>query len=108
MAIKPSIKHIVDVLGEELERINNTLAEVVAQNEHYAHKKALLQSVKGIGQVVATSLLADLPELGQLSAKQVSALAGLAPFNRDSGTLRGKRTVWGGRASVRRTYIWRP
>ena len=55
----------------------------------------------GIGPVVSVTLLADLPELGTLDRKQVAALVGLAPLNRDSGTLRGKRTIWGGRATVR-------
>ena len=57
-----------------------------------------------VGPVLATILLADLPELGTLSQKQIAALVGVAPLNHDSGTLRGKRTVWGGRAHVRRQY----
>ena len=55
----------------------------------------------GIGPVVSVTLLADLPELGVLSRKQIGALVGVAPLNRDSGTLRGKRSVWGGRSTVR-------
>ena len=55
----------------------------------------------GIGDVVARTLIADLPELGTLDRKKIAALVGVAPFNRDSGTFRGKRTVWGGRAKVR-------
>ena len=55
----------------------------------------------GIGPVVSVTLLADLPELGTLDRKQIAALVGLAPLNRDSGTMRGKRTIWGGRATVR-------
>lgn len=61
-----------------------------------------MKSIKGVGEVVSTSVLADLPELGSVTARQIAALAGLAPYNRDSGTLRGKRTIWGGRASVRK------
>jgi len=57
--------------------------------------------VQGIGPVVSVTLLADLPELGTLDRKQIAALVGLAPMNRDSGTMRGKRTIWGGRATVR-------
>ena len=60
-----------------------------------------MQSVKGVGPVLSTTLLADLPELGTLNRKKIAALVGVAPFNRDSGTMRGKRTVWGGRAQVR-------
>lgn len=64
-------------------------------------KDDLLQSVKGIGEVNAATLIAELPELGALGRKQIAALVGVAPFARDSGQMRGKRRVWGGRASVR-------
>jgi len=60
-----------------------------------------LKSVPGIGPVVSITLLSELPELGQLNRKEIAALAGVAPLNRDSGTLAGRRTVWGGRARVR-------
>ena len=63
----------------------------------------LLTSVPGVGQVTATTLLAELPELGRLDRKQVAKLVGVAPLNQDSGQHRGKRKVWGGRASVRKT-----
>src|SRR6202040_1958168 len=62
----------------------------------------LLRSVPGVGKVLSRTLLAHLPELGALNRKQIAALAGLAPFNRDSGSLRGSRCIWGGRAQVRR------
>ena len=61
----------------------------------------LLRSVPGVGRQVSTTLLADLPELGTLGRKQITALVGVAPFSRDSGLHRGKRSVWGGRARVR-------
>ncbi|MBC7944695.1 MAG: IS110 family transposase, partial [Burkholderiales bacterium] len=61
----------------------------------------LLKAIPGIGQVTRTLLIARLPELGALNRKQIAALAGLAPFNRDSGKHRGNRTIWGGRADVR-------
>lgn len=64
-------------------------------------KDDLLQSVPGVGRVVSLTLLAELPELGRLSHKEIAALVGVAPLNRDSGTLRGKRLVYGGRAPVR-------
>ena len=100
-ASKQSIQRVLDALEKELKSITETQAQAIQQQPDYAHKSALLQSIKGVGSVVAAGLIADLPELGQLSAKEITALAGLAPYNRDSGTLRGKRTVWGGRASVR-------
>ncbi len=64
-------------------------------------KEDLLRSVPGIGPVVSRTLIGELPELGRLSRREIAALAGVAPLNRDSGTLRGKRMVWGGRRSVR-------
>ncbi len=67
----------------------------------WSQKDQLLQSIKGIGKVVSMTLLAELPELGTLEHKKISALVGVAPFNRDSGLFVGGRTVWGGRASVR-------
>src|SRR5690606_38739064 len=64
-------------------------------------KEALLRSVPGVGSVVSRTLIAELPELGMLTRHQIAALVGVAPFARDSGTLRGQRIIWGGRASVR-------
>ncbi len=69
----------------------------------WREKDALLRSTPGVGPVMTTTLLANLPELGTLTGKQIAALAGVAPLNRDSGTWRGKRTVWGGRAQIRAT-----
>jgi transposase len=100
-ALKKSIKRIINALEKELDTINKTLKNVIQNDEQYAKRNELLQSIKGVGPIVAASIISDLPELGRVSAKQISALAGLAPYNRDSGTLRGKRTIWGGRASIR-------
>ena len=65
-------------------------------------RKAILQSAKGVGPVISASLLVLLPELGQINGRKITALVGLAPYNRDSGRYQGKRTIWGGRAAVRR------
>ena len=65
-------------------------------------KLDLMASVPGIGKITAWTLLSDLPELGHISGNQVAALVGVVPLNRDSGTLRGHRSIWGGRPSVRR------
>ncbi len=67
----------------------------------WCEKDALLQSVPGVGPVLSISLMADLPELGTLNRHQIAALVGVAPFNRDSGSFRGKRCVWGGRGHLR-------
>ena len=69
----------------------------------WRQKDDLLRSVPGVGEQVSVSLLAYLPELGALDRKQIAALVGVAPINRDSGIMRGRRTVWGGRSRVRTT-----
>ena len=103
--LKESIQRIIKSLEKELQTINDALEKSIQNDAGYAQKNTLLKSIKGVGSVVSAGIIADLPELGNLSAKQISALAGLAPYNRDSGTLRGKRTIWGGRASVRTTLF---
>jgi transposase len=105
--LKKSIQRIIKALEKELEIINETLEKIIQDDSDYSQKNTLLKSIKGVGSVLAAGIIADLPELGTLDAKQISALAGLAPYNRDSGTLRGKRTIWGGRASVR-TLLYMP
>jgi transposase len=101
--LKKSIQRIIKALEKELTAINDALEKSIQKDDGYAQKNRLLKSIKGVGPVVAAGIIAELPEIGTLRAKQISALAGLAPYNRDSGTLRGKRTIWGGRASVRAT-----
>jgi transposase len=101
--IKKSVNLIIKTLEKELKEINTALEKSIQADPICAEKNDLLKTIKGVGSVVAAGLVSELPELGNLNAKQISALVGLAPFNRDSGTLRGKRTVWGGRASVRTT-----
>lgn len=101
--MRKSILHVIKMLEKELAKINETLQKAIQCDPEYKRRDELLQTICGVGSVVAKGIIADLPELGSLSAKKISALAGLAPLNRDSGTLRGKRTIWGGRASVRCT-----
>lgn len=99
--LKKSILRVIKVLEKELEAINQNLEEAIEADHDSARKSRLLRSIKGVGPIVAAGMVAEMPELGTLGPRQISALAGLAPYNRDSGTLRGKRTTWGGRASVR-------
>ncbi len=87
--------------GTSLQNVTRTLAEQIEASPVWRATDDLLQSVPGIGPIVSTTLLGKLPELGTLTHKQIAALAGVAPLARDSGTLRGKRMVWGGRAPVR-------
>lgn len=97
---KPSILRIMDAIAEQLNDVDGQLKEHVLL--HHADLAALLTSVKGVGPTTASTLLAQLPELGKLNRKQITSLVGLAPINRDSGTLRGQRHIFGGRADVRR------
>lgn len=93
-------EHIV-WLKMRLGDIDDKLAAAVQESPIWREKDVLLRSVPGIGPAVAVTLLAELPELGTLNRKEIAALVGVAPLNRDSGLQRGQRSVWGGRASVR-------
>jgi transposase len=81
--------------------VDRELDEAVRESETWRANEELLRSVPGVGPVLARTLLAELPELGTLPRRRLCALVGVAPFKRDSGTFRGKRQVWGGRAPVR-------
>ena len=96
-----SIKRTIAFLDKEIERIEKALKALIKADSTLTEKVDRLSGVKGIGDITALTLIADLPELGQLTNKEISALVGVAPFCRDSGTLKGKRTTWGGRAQVR-------
>ncbi len=100
-AARPSIRKLIQTLRELLRPIDRQMARHIAK--HSADLGALLQSVKGIGPTTMASLIGELPELGRLSARQISALVGVAPFNRDSGAWRGQRHIKGGRAHLRTT-----
>jgi transposase len=99
--VQPNIKDHIKWLRKALSDINTDLEHRIRSSPSWCEKDNLLRSVPGIGKVVSTTLLIELPELGQLNRRKVAALVGVAPLNRDSGTLRGKRTVWGGRATLR-------
>jgi transposase len=88
-------------LQSELEQVDKDLDRSIRHSPIWKHNEDLLLSVPSIGPLTTRVLLAELPELGQLNGKQISALVGVAPFNRDSGTLKGRRSIWGGRAPVR-------
>jgi len=88
-------------LEQELDEIDQDLKETLHKSPVWREKENLLRTVPGVGPQLTISLLAYLPELGTLNRKSIAALAGVAPFNRDSGTLRGKRAVWGGRSRIR-------
>jgi transposase len=89
-------------LEKRLSMFDDELGELIRSTPLWRERDELLRSVPGVGKVLSSTLLAQLPELGMLNRKQIAALAGLAPFNRDSGSMRGSRCIWGGRAQVRR------
>ena len=99
--VKKSLKAHIAFLERELRTTDSDLRDTVHRSPAWREQEDLLRSVPGVGRVVATTLLAQLPELGRLSRKQIAKLVGLAPMARDSGTLRGRRLIFGGRASLR-------
>ncbi|MCP4519845.1 MAG: IS110 family transposase [Delftia sp.] len=100
-AARPSIERVVEFLKTELGGSDADVAAHVGQ--HHAKLAQALASVPGIGAASVAVLLAELPELGKLDRRRIAALVGVAPLNRDSGQMRGQRSIWGGRADVRRT-----
>jgi transposase len=98
-----SLNTIIKALEREIARVDKVLQAFVGT--HHAELAALLDSVKGVGKATISTLLAEVPELGKLSGREVSALVGVAPINRDSGTMRGKRSIFGGRPDVRRVLF---
>src|SRR5271170_524111 len=97
-----SIDEHIRWLEKRLSTFDDELGELIRNTPLWRERDELLRSVPGVGKVLSSTLLAQLPELGMLNRKQIAALAGLAPFNRDSGNMRGSRRIWGGRAQVRR------
>ena len=101
VAVRPRIEAHIAWLQRELDDLDTSLRETLRQSPVWREKDDLLRTVPGVGEQLSLTLLAHLPELGTLDRRQLAALVGVAPFNRDSGTLRGRRTVWGGRAWIR-------
>ncbi len=101
-SVRPNIEAHIRWLKDELDRIDDDILQLIKNNSSFKGKDTLLRSAPGIGPVISATLLCQLPELGSLNRKQIAALVGVAPFNRDSGKFKGKRVVWGGRTHVRR------
>lgn len=99
--VRNSVQKIADQLSKEIRRIEAEISKLVKSDDQWKDKAELLQSAPGVGTVTATTLIAEVPELGQLNRQKISALIGVAPFNRDSGQFRGRRTIFGGRRAVR-------
>jgi len=100
-ALRGEIQAHITWLQRRLGHLDTDLGEAIRTSPVWRVQDDLLQSVPGVGPVLATTLLASLPELGTLNRRAIAALVGVAPLNRDSGTFRGRRMVWGGRAAVR-------
>lgn len=100
-AMQEHINRHLDWMQAEIVALEQQISQLIASDPLWAETANLVESVPGIGSITAATLLADLPELGQLNRQQIAALVGLAPFNHDSGKKRGKRRIFGGRTSVR-------
>jgi transposase len=99
--LHPRLRAHIAWLEREIQEIEEELGGQLRTSPVWRAKESLLRQVKGVGPVLTVTLLADLPQLGRLNRKEIAALVGIAPLNRDSGTHRGTRMVWGGRARVR-------
>ena len=97
-----SIARVTAALDAEIRALEARIAKTIAADPDLAAQADRLRSMPGIGPASAAALIAELPELGRMTRRQAAALVGLAPFNRDSGTWRGKRSIWGGRADLRK------
>ena len=102
-AVQQSIDDVLKMLRAQLQNLDDDLDQAIADSTAWQAKHDLLKSVPGIGDQTARQLIINLPELGTCSRQQIAALVGVAPFNQDSGQLRGKRAIRGGRTMVRTT-----
>ena len=99
--VRKGLKAHIVWLEKRLEEVDGELQALIEESPVWRAKDEILQSAKGIGPVASVALLSQLPELGRLDRKKISALAGIAPLNNDSGTFKGRRSIWGGRSAVR-------
>jgi transposase len=99
--VKAMIRHVLAMYARQVQEIERQIQALIAQHETLHRRAGLLRSVPGVGPVVAGTLVAQLPELGRLNRQEIAKLVGVAPINRDSGLMRGKRMTGGGRVSVR-------
>lgn len=100
-AIRDMIEEVIDLYRKQLKQLDDQIDQVVSSDPSLVQRQELLVSVPGVGLSTAAVLIAELPELGELNRQKIARLAGLAPTNRDSGTMRGRRTIGGGRNQVR-------
>jgi transposase len=96
-----SIKSMLKMLDKQLESLSEKIEQLISQNQEWRMKTEILTSVPGVGKILAYTLLCELPELGSLNSREIAALVGLAPFNKESGRMNGKRSIRGGRPRIR-------
>ena len=96
-----SIKSMLKMLDKQLESLSDKIDQLISQNQEWRMKTEILTSVSGVGKILAYTLLCELPELGSLNSREIAALVGLAPFNKESGRMKGKRSIRGGRPRIR-------
>jgi transposase len=99
--IRSQIREHVEWLNRQIDELDHDIGQRIRSSPAWRERDDLYRSTPGVGPVLSATLLADLPELGSISDKQIAALVGLAPLNQDSGKKRGQRVIWGGRATVR-------
>lgn len=99
------VQQAIELYEEQLLKVDERLKQLIEEDQALQAKATLIRSMKGLGPVTAAALISELPELGKLNSKQIARLVGVAPTNRDSGTLRGKRTTGGGRVQLRNTLF---
>lgn len=102
-AARKSILKVREMLNKQIESIESQITKLMQSDDDWKHKVDILTSIPGVGPNTAHGLLAEMPELGQRNRQEIASLAGLAPFDRDSGPFRGKRSIRGGRAHARTT-----
>ena len=100
-SIRRSINKVLQILQTQIDALEKQIAQLIDKDDNWRHKRDLLESATGVGPATSSTLVADLPELGQLNRQEIGALVGVVPFNNDSGKFHGKRRIRGGRAEVR-------
>lgn len=99
--VRKGIVESLDQIRRQIRRVEQEIERLIQSDDQWKQRLQILQSVPGVGPVTSQTLIAEMPELGKLNRKEISSLAGVVPFNRDSGTKRGKRTIFGGRHAIR-------
>jgi transposase len=101
LAVRQLVERNLAWLEQQLKELNDKIDDFIQSDPNFKPKEKILRSAKGVGPILAATLLSELPELGRLDRKKIASLVGVAPFNRDSGKFRGKRRIRGGRSAVR-------